>query len=183
MGRLTRATVVHHHGGRHDPTTDAPRHTLRRRRCRRRLRASERFLPRSAKTVALPVRSAFHRWIPSALAELALDDDLSGRHCCLGFAASTQLPPRVHPLARARPGCLAGYSPEHPKATWCPSASAVVWNQGHDQEPSDSAMHRRRTCDATDDVPSCEGHQPNPLSSGAVETMFLRPPPRRPTAP
>lgn len=169
-GVLTRAMILHHHGGRHDLTTDTPCHTLHRRRCRRRFRASERLLPRSAKTVAFPVRGAFHRWIPSALPELALGDDFPGRHCCLGFAASTQLPPRVHPLARARPGSLAGYSPELPKATWCPSASAVVWNQGHDQEPSDSALQRRRTCDATDDGPPCGGHQPDLPSSGVAGT-------------
>jgi len=42
-------------------------------------------------------------------------DDFSGRHCRLGFAASTQLPARVRPLARTRSGGLAGYSPELPR--------------------------------------------------------------------
>lgn len=38
--------------------------------------------------------------------------ELSNRHWCLGLAASAQLPSRVHPLSRARPERLAGYSPE-----------------------------------------------------------------------
>jgi hypothetical protein len=46
---------------------------------------------------------------------LAQEEHLSGRHCDLGFAASIQRPTRVHPLARARPGGLAGYSPELPR--------------------------------------------------------------------
>lgn len=40
------------------------------------------------------------------------EPDFSDRHWCLGLAASTQLPSRVHPLAWARPESLAGYSPE-----------------------------------------------------------------------
>jgi hypothetical protein len=63
--------------------------------------------------VASRTRSDFRRWIPCPTPSLALRVRLRGRHCCLGFAASAQLPVTRSPAKLlARSSHLAGYSPE-----------------------------------------------------------------------
>lgn len=72
------------------------------------------FHLRRTTAAAFQARSAFRRRIPLAHGPCwRLDRGRLGRHWCLGFAASTQLPTRVHPqVLRARPNRLAGCSPE-----------------------------------------------------------------------
>jgi hypothetical protein len=72
------------------------------------------FHKRRTTAAAFQARSAFRRRIPSARGPCwRLDRGRLGRHWCLGFAASAQLPARVHAQAlRARPNHLAGCSPE-----------------------------------------------------------------------
>ncbi len=78
------------------------------------------FHVRRANAAVFQARSAFRQRIPLTHGPCwRLDRGRLGRHWCLGFAASTQLPTRVHPqVLRARPN-------HHPAFTGAQGPRAV----------------------------------------------------------
>lgn len=128
---------------------------------------------RRANAAAFEARSAFRRRIPMRRGSCwRLSHDLSGRHWCLGFAASAQLPTRVHALAmRARPARLPD-SHRSSRATCRSSTSAMSVIHEHDHR----SVRPRRSCDGKPPrdeqrlSPGEERRRPNGHSSGVCAT-------------
>jgi len=103
---------------------------------------------------------------------LALRVRLKGRHCCLGFAASAQLPITLSPaLQQARSNRLAGYSPERLGRVSSIDFCNCMNSQARPRLPKPRRMNTVASHRAVGGVVLARRHQLSLYSSGIARPM------------